>query len=461
MKASCVYSEELNLAIALVSCVFVLLFADLGLISSYDGALVAFLFSLIRPSLAPYLLLTVSSIQDAPGMVGAAWYLSFVLVGCVALVYGAKTASSDYADLLNVNAWGVGATFVVVFALAVSLANDSLGGYPQSSGRNPILVGALMVFMIWVGIQSTNILRSDQGAQKTLIWLAVILLTHTVGIALLQVLIHPMFMASARGAEEMQAFAQLTHVTALGIPRAHGTFLSPNAFALYVVYLVLIVQVYRKQEALNTNYVVFWCAFGLIISLLSQSKSITLFFAISAFLMIIQVRSWVLLGGMVILSVPAVIWLFSTGVVSDIASSFRIYNELSGDSYRSIAWRAVIENFSWYDWITGVGLSHWPVFFEEKVGFSMADPHTWLMSIPGTFGLPGVVFYLSIVIALAVKAVNSSGNAKSVAMTMLVLLLIKDMFSVQYLLGNTPFTFMIWLILMQLMNNRVRVLRVG
>lgn len=461
LKDRFVYSKELNLAITLVCCGSVLLFADLGLISSYDGVFVALLIALIRPSMAPYLLITVSSIQDAPGMAGAAWYLSFVLVGCVAVVYGVKTASIDRGDLLSVNAWGLGATFVVAFALLISLANDSLGGYPQSSARNPIMVGMLIVFMIWVSIQSTNILRLDQGAQKILIWLAVILLTHGIGVALLQVLIHPMFMASARGAEEMQGLAQLTQVTSLGIPRAHGTFLSPNAFALYVIYLVLIVQVYRKQEPLKVGYVVFWCVFALVICVLSQSKSIVLFYAVSALLMMIQVRSWALIAASVFLSVPTIFWLYHAGVIADLAASFRVYNELSGDSYRSIAWSAVMENFSWYDWITGVGLSHWPVFFEEKVGFTLADPHTWLMSIPGTFGLPGLIFYLCIIIALAVKAVNARGNAKSVATTMLVLLLIKDMFSVQYLLSNTPFTFMVWLILMQLFNNRIRVLKVG
>ncbi len=447
MNISSVCWGRLYPVISLLLCSMVVLAADLGLLSIYDAAIVAFTIAIFFPSVSPLLLLTITSIQDAPGMAGVAWYVGFTLVGSILFAYAVIRSFLKGEDFLTVNIWGVCATIVILFATVVSLVNVMFSGYEQVSERSPLMVGGLMIFMVWVGILAVQILKYEPEGRKAVIWVVVMLLIHGIGIALLQAIVDPMLMTSSYGLEEIKNALQLTQVTGLGIPRIHGAFLSPNAFALCMTLLALVGLAHREYELISIKFVGVWCVFGVVLCLLSQSKSISLLFILTTIFMLLQIKAWRLVIALCLLCLPVLSWVIVSQAPDDLVSAFRISHELSGDSYRAQAWHAVILNFNWYDWLIGIGLSHWPVFFESYIGVRLADPHTWLLSIPGTFGMPGVIFYFAVIFSL-IKVVNKGvGSTKAVAMSMLVLLLVKDMFSVQYLIGNTPLSFLIWFIL--------------
>lgn len=432
---------------AVMVCTLVVALADLGVFSGFDAAIGAFALALFFPDLSPVLLLSISSIQDAPGLAGIAWYLGVVMVGVVAVCYGTINHVRAGYSWLSVNRWGMAATFVVLFALQISVAQDFFGGLAQAPERSPFAVGGLMIFMTWIGIHAAFLLRRQPQGIEVVTAVVLMLLLHGLSIALAQVFIDSTFMASSQGLAEIEDSSQLSIETAVGIPRIHGTYLTPNAFALCMILLVLVVRAVRKDERFGFTFAFFWFGLGMVLSALSLSKAIGIFFLLTTFFMFVQLAGWKAVLGVFLLGLAVLGWLLSSGLTEELLSAFRITSELGGDSYRAQAWHLVVSKFNWYDWITGAGLSHWPVLFDTYMGVRLSDPHTWLLSVPGTFGLIGTLFFLAIIYSLIRIVFKSTGNAKMVAISLLTLFLVKDMFSIPYLLGNTPLSFLIWLIL--------------
>jgi hypothetical protein len=94
--------------------------------------------------------------------------------------------------------------------------------------------------------------------------------------------------------------------------------------------------------------------------------------------------------------------------------------------------------------VFGTGIAYWPVFLERTVGFSLSDPHTWVLSIPGTYGLIGIAFYGLLGLFLFNSARQTSGYLRSVAIGLACMFFIVDASSIPYVIGNTPITMMIW-----------------
>lgn len=100
------------------------------------------------------------------------------------------------------------------------------------------------------------------------------------------------------------------------------------------------------------------------------------------------------------------------------------------------------------DWIFGVGVSAWPEFFQQQVGIPLSDPHSVVLSIPGTFGLVGILFYVMLLSLFANRFRPDAADERRLAVYLLLLLFLgKDLVSIPVLIGNTPLTFLIWLIL--------------
>ena len=88
-------------------------------------------------------------------------------------------------------------------------------------------------------------------------------------------------------------------------------------------------------------------------------------------------------------------------------------------------------------------------FFNQQIGVELSDPHSLPLSVAGTFGLPGILFYLMLLGLLARESlVRDSTAARRLGIYLLLLVfLVKDLVSIPAVLGNTPLTFMIWLLL--------------
>lgn len=437
---------------AIVACGVVLLLADLGIMSTADAAVGALLMALLRPSLAPWLLFPLATIQDAPGLAGIWWYAGFVMVGAWSIV-----SCSNLRLAGKPRIWGLIASVIVVYAIFVSLIQDSLGGYPQSDHRNPMLVGGLVLFMIWCGLYVGQRLSLTPKNARTIKWVVALLVLHGLGVALIQAIYSPTFLASPVGLQEIKNAAQLIEPTAAGFPRITGTFLTPNGFALAMALLLLLVPAIRGTMVIKWQYAVAWISIGAILSLMSFSKALGIFFVLTAWIALFQLLHWkralILFGSFMLVTwIGIVLWPTALSILADV---LRITAEFSGDSFRAQAWSLTLSNFYWGDWLFGTGFSYWPVFFESRMDVTLADPHSWVLSVPGTFGLPGFMFYILVAYGLVRVMRRSSGEHWLIAAVMLVLLFIKDLVSVPSLLGNTPLTFLVWVIIGGLFSPRV------
>lgn len=192
--------------------------------------------------------------------------------------------------------------------------------------------------------------------------------------------------------------------------------------------------------------VLFFALTGGAAVMLSMSKALLGYYALS---MLVLVRfafgraaliSTLLLGALVayVLMSPDT-WQFLFDV-------FRVQQGTLGS--REWSWLAVVRELSAVDWIFGVGVSAWPEFFQQQVGIPLSDPHSVVLSIPGTYGLVGILFYVMLLSLLATRYQPHVADKRRLAVYLLLLLFLgKDLVSIPVLIGNTPLTFLIWLIL--------------
>ena len=434
-------------------CFLVLLAADLGLFSGFDASILAFCISIIIPEASPFLLLTLTSVQDAPGMSGISWYLGLLLVGSKMMFFRLLSFMLDGSNfkLSNLNLLAIVATSIVLFSVIVSGLNEVFDWHAQSDSRNPFLLGFLIVFMIWLGVTSAKILEQipQITLNKSIIYLVLLLIVHGIGVGLLQVFMGPEFLTSTLGREVVDVVLQLTQSTALGIPRIHAAFLSPNAFALCMSLIFLVLLATTQEKRLSMLMIFWWFFLGVVVCFLSQSKAMIVFYLMTGTFMLLQARAW----GLIIFLLLASMALGSIVISSDgILDAFRIQQEAGGESYRTLSWLAVIHYFTWYDWLTGVGLSYWPTFFEAHMGVPLAGPHTWVLSFPGTYGVPGLIFFIVVMVFLFKHRGRRNTHKRALVSVLLVLFLVKDLVSMSYLLSNTPFTFLIWMLIGLLMS---------
>ncbi|RMG35869.1 MAG: O-antigen ligase domain-containing protein [Methanobacteriota archaeon] len=420
--------------------------SDIGLLTEADGALYALLLSVLIPTLAPYLLIALCSFQGMAGLSVFWWYGGTTLLGSL-LIYRiliGRMMRFKIEPLL------FSAMLVVLYVAVASLLQGHLDGYPQSASRPPILVAILMMMMMGSGFSAYCQMESDPLAGQRLKWLTYVLIINGLSIAVLKILFGQNFLASEGGQAEIGVASQLVEPSAIGIPRAIGTYLTPNGFALcYSLLMLLPLLVHR--ERINGYYVIAFSFVTGLISLLTLSKAILIFSLLSIAILMIQTRYLKRSFMLAIAFMLALVFLFSNLLDwESLLIAFRV--PVGGaadfsDSYRGEAWQAVLNNFEFPDWLFGTGLSHWKIFFQQELGFSLSDPHNWLLSIPGTYGLMGVIFYIYIGVLLICIAWKQKGGQRALALILLVLIFVKDLASIPYLIGNTPITLLIWLLI--------------
>jgi hypothetical protein len=134
------------------------------------------------------------------------------------------------------------------------------------------------------------------------------------------------------------------------------------------------------------------------------------------------------------------------GAITAFQSAFRADDHgIGGDSLRSRGWALVIQEMTIKDWIFGLGLNHWGEFFRDAGGLLLLNPHSYLITIPGTYGLTGVILYLVLAKQLLGRVMGSEPAIKAAAWMFLIQFFVTDAVTVPHLLGNTALTFLIWL----------------
>jgi hypothetical protein len=180
--------------------------------------------------------------------------------------------------------------------------------------------------------------------------------------------------------------------------------------------------------------------------MLSLSKALLGYYGL-AILVLLRYAAGRLAAALAVFAAATGLLLFaSTQLYQLVLAVFR-WQE-GGLGSRQFAWLAVFRELQPLDWVFGIGLSAWPVFFEKHVGIALSDPHSLPLSVAGTFGLVGVLFYGLLVATLVGALWRARNDAERAAIYLLLLLfLVKDLVSIPAVLGNTPLTFLVWLLL--------------
>lgn len=418
--------------------------ADAGLATEADGAVAALVFSLLRPPLRPYLLLVVAGFQDAKGLTGYLWYGGTLALGGITLLAnGARLPQAMREGRRDFRELAMLALVLILYAICNSYVQRWFGLHEQAITREPIVIGLLEIAMLLLGVALWETISRDPRAGSRLGMVLWLMFLNGLAVSIARMYLGTDKFVSAAGIQGMdEGGEQLFEDTPLGFPRLTGTYLTPIGFAMYIGYLLILWEAVKRKQRVRSTFVAMYCAVGIAMALASLSKDMAIFFVLTS-LAFATVRKrlalpvLLLFGGLVVAGVSYV-------GMEGILDAFRFESGTSDESYRAVAWLAVVQSFHWTDWVFGTGIAYWPVFLERTVGFTLSDPHTWVLSIPGTYGLVGIAFYLLLALFLFNTARQTTGYLRSVAIGLACMFFIVDASSIPYVIGNTPLTMMIW-----------------
>jgi hypothetical protein len=421
--------------------------AFLGIFSSFDAALFLLLIALFGQRLRPFLLLLSASIQDAPGLSYLWSYIGFAGIGGLMLADAAirPAAPAGAAPFERIERLTVLAVALVTYGVCVAWANDSLGGHPQSGDRPYPVVGALTIVMILSGYYARRVIDFGESDRRLLGALALLALAHALFIGVLQIPFGQEVYRSGTSLAQTEATRQLVEAGAIGFARINGPFLSPNTFGYTILLLAMIATVTLFDSAKFRVAFVYVVA-GAAAVLLSMSKAVLGFYGLSCLVLsryMIGRSATILLVVAVAATLP---FLLSGDMIQFVFDVFRFQEDTLGT--RQWAWSATIDNLHLVDWLAGIGVGAWPVFFERTIGEALSDPHAMLLSLPGSYGILGVVFYVYLLwTVFRTPVARTGGDARHIGRILLILLfLVKDLASIPSVLGNTPVTYLVWLL---------------
>jgi hypothetical protein len=427
------------------------LVAQLGLISPYDGLVYVITGAMFWPGSAPYLLIIVSSIQDGRGFAVPSFYYAFIVISGIMI-------SSFFLHFFRKNR-NPGITSermmtvlpaVALAAIAYSFFVSILGIYEQSYSRHYILVGILMAFMVISGTIAARRIAEDRDGHRKVWLVSAICLVHALLVGILQLAVGPDIFTSDPGMEA--GIEQLVDTFALseyiepGYLRLGGPFLTPNAFALVnALLLMLLIRSYKSQK-IGTLFISLYVCVGAFSMFLSLSKAMAAFFIATTLVLIWNYsrRAWVIFALPIVLIscvlIPGIDW-------SDWESAIAVFRwrGVSNLGARDILWNAVFDEFGWKQWLFGMGLTPWENFYSAYMQYPAADPHSYILSVPGRFGLPGAALYILTAYILFKRLRLQHPLKLLVAACLITLLFLKDLVSVPYLIHNNPVSFLIWL----------------
>ncbi|MCS4502498.1 hypothetical protein NYO91_00250 [Arhodomonas aquaeolei] len=260
-----------------------------------------------------------------------------------------------------------------------------------------------------------------------------------------QQLLGPSLLLPAHEVAEYASRSQLSDFNGPGTFRAFGTFLGPNALALFMAFFVFIRDVDKKLDS-------FWeCVFAAVVVGLTYSEAgillLGLFFALRKFLPSSAVISRLVVSAMMAAATLGVI------VMTYVAKYSPLLSDVVGR--RSDIYWQMLNDFPLTYYIFGVGPHGWAAYFKDTIGLGVSDPHSFVFSVPGAYGVFGIAFYISISVVLVrgIKGDNDrSTTAASVALALVTF--VRDAVTIPLPLGSTPFTFWYWVLFAYVLNCR-------
>jgi hypothetical protein len=428
----------------LIICLGFFIVADLGIATKYDAVIYIAGIAIIFRRFTPYLLILVATMQDAPGFAPPSDYISFCFLFTILFsrfLLGYIDSSSRIPIFLK--RVTLGALLVITYGLY----NSIFFGYTQSSDRPYYLVWGLMSVMVISGVvAATEIARQRQGLKKLKI-VAIVCILHILMVLSFQVKYGVDFLKSPIGAEAIHIENKEFLEANWGLIRLTGTFLSPNAASLAAALLCMLIIISYQNQGVGYFFIGLYSLMGLFICILTLNKSMVIFYAGST-LFLIWYRSkklFVALGGLALIGFVYLATSKIAGKLWYVASLAFRWRGIAFLGERAIMWGAVINEFSWKEWILGTGLSHWPELFARYEKFPEKDPHSLLLSIPGTFGIVGIIYYLAIAYILFKFLRDKLVWKRMISMCLILIIFIRDLVEIPLFLHNSPMSYLIWL----------------
>ncbi len=422
--------------------------AYLGIFSSADAALWLLAAALLGQQLRPFLLLLAASIQDAPGLSYLWSYIDFAGIAGLMLFDAAIRPPLEAHALAGRPLQRVTkmAVALAVYGICVAWAQNSLGGFPQSDERPYLMVGALTVVMVLCGYFSRLVIDLGESNRRLLGGLAMLCLAHALVIGLLQIPFGQAIYRSGSNLAQVEATRQLVEEGAIGFARINGPFLSPNTLGYEILLLAMIVIVTRYDSA-RFRVACLYVVAGAAAVVLSMSKAALGYYGLSCLVLCTFLIGRAGTFAAMVAAAAALPFVLSSKFIQLVFDVFRFQEGTLGT--RQWAWAAVIDHLRVSDWIFGIGVGAWPDFFTRYIGHSLSDPHSLVLSLPGSYGVLGVVFFLLLLWTFLQSPVSREAVAsRRIGWALLVLLfLVKDLPALPSVLGNTPQTYLVWLLM--------------
>ena len=432
---------------ALISFVYFAV-AAIGYFTPFAAVAVILGLAIIAPGWRPYLLLLVASVHDSPGQADPSVYAGVCGITCL-MSFSAimnprlRTGSRTAEDRVFTRLVYCG-LLLVAFGLVNSWVQERLQLHEQFAEKPYYLLGGLMAMMMVSGFLANRILAEDPFASVRLRTICAMILIHILIITLLQTVYGPGFGASNRGFAIISEMFELMDGGSRGMARLTGPFLSPNTLAMLpCLYLLIYLRASRGQE-ISDRFILAFASVGLVLAILGGARSMFGFYLLACGVLV-WTKSPRRAIGLGLVSLPA---LFIVGVPLDeilVLMRFQDVDSLQSLGMRGAYWNACIHNLTREQWLFGSGLSHWPVFLKYYVGYPGADPHNWVFSMAGSFGVAGLLFYACLGVVLLRRGFTGPSRYRAIALCLFVLLLGRDLANVQYVVNNHAMGCLYWI----------------
>jgi hypothetical protein len=396
--------------------------------------------SLASAPLAGALCLSASALQDARGLPSQPALAVVVGCGLSCLLRGGWPLLTASTRALRFSL--AACAMAVVIALVASVAGLLGWGFSQSGSRPPIGVAVADLAMPVIGASAGVVAIASRAGSRMLSGAMFASLALIAARIAVQGGIAPDAGFSESGRESIIAARQLSGDTALGQVRFVGSMLTPNAMSLTVTLLVLAAWTAMRPRSFGLALLA--GATLVAAAVLAGSKS-SLIVAVVAAAVLAASTSWRWsMATLACVIAASLVPVLSDGPVDwrAIESRMRI-DVIESDTIRSTAWRACVAELHPADALLGMGLSHWPDFFERTIGVRMADPHSAVFSYPWTYGVSGPVA-LALTSWCIIRAAARGGSPAAPALTILSILLVRDMVAIPLLIGTTVLTLQLW-----------------
>ena len=163
---------------------------------------------------------------------------------------------------------------------------------------------------------------------------------------------------------------------------------------------MLLILRYKKSPNISPQFIAAFFTIGMTAAFLGGARTMFVFYLVgtAAMTWTLSPRYTILAG---VLLAPLIILMDIPW--GDLLVMMRLKN-LQSLGVRGELWQATLQYMDTGDWLFGYGLTHFPVFVKTVLGYYGSDPHNWILSAAGMFGLLGLLFYAVLIRKLVRKS---------------------------------------------------------